>query len=173
MPRRTAALVVAALALAVAGGCSSGDDDSAARSTTTTSTIATTTTTPDVVPVVDLDVGDCFDEEEVRDDEPSLLQEVHVVDCAGPHRNEVYATVAYDAGGEEYPGNGPLAEFAQDRCVSAFPEFVGAPVERTDYGIGTVYPDEESWGTGDRAVVCVLYDSADEPLEGTARNTGD
>jgi hypothetical protein len=168
--RRAAAALVVAAAL-VAGGCSGDDGDSqpaAGAPSTTPTTAASTTTTAagPLVPVVDLGVGDCFDEGEVRSDEPSLLQQVHAVDCDEPHRNEVYAVVPYDEGGDGYPGNGPLAEFAQDRCVSAFEDALGTTADRTPYGIGTVYPDEESWATGDRAVVCVLFDAGDAPLEG-------
>lgn len=180
MGRRRAAVALAvavALALGLAA-CTDGDDDgdddgpTAAPSTTTTTEGATSSTArPDVVAVVDLGVGDCFDEGAVREDEPSKLQEVRVVDCAGPHRNEVYASLTFEADGDDYPGNGPLAEFAQERCVGEFADFVGAAVARTDYGIGTIYPDEASWATGDRVVLCVLYDTGDEPLEGSARDS--
>lgn len=166
--RLAAGLVAAVLAVgAGAAAACSGDDDTAAPPSTTATTAAPTSTAPagPAVPVVELAVGDCFDEAEVRQDEPSLLQQVYAVDCDEPHRNEVYAVVEYGADGDAYPGNGPLAEFAQDRCVGAFEDAVGAEVDRTPYAIGTVYPDEASWATGDRAVVCVLFDAGDQPLD--------
>lgn len=179
--------LVAAVVLAVTVAACSGDDgddgggpgldraaSSSSASTATTSTTAPSTTTtadPDLVAVVDLAVGDCFDEGAVREDEPSRLQEVELVECAREHRNEVYAAVDYEAGASAaYPGNGELAQFAQRQCVSRFEAYVGAPVERTGYGIGTIYPDEPSWAEGDRAVLCVLYDADDRPLTGSQKD---
>lgn len=186
---RPALLRAAALAVAVAlatGSCS-GDDDggdrSAApsasgpatttrRSTTTTAEATTTTADPDVVAVVDLGVGDCFDEAAVRQDEASAIRTVRLVDCAARHRNEVYAMALYESGGARYPGDEPLAGFAQEQCVDEFAAYVGQPVERTAYGIGTIYPDQDSWRTGDREVLCVLFHQDGRPVEGSARAEG-
>jgi hypothetical protein len=41
------------------------------------------------------------------------------------------------------------------------------------YGIGTIYPDEGSWATGDREVLCVLFHRDGRPVEGSARAEGD
>lgn len=183
---RRALLAALAVAVAVGGAtaCSGGDDDGDAASsttrpastareaTTTTAEAATTTADPDVVAVVDLAVGDCFDDAAVRRDEASAIRQVRVVDCAGQHRNEVYAMALYESGGARYPGDEPLAGFAQERCVDEFAAYVGQPVEATAYGIGTMYPDQDSWRTGDREVLCVLFHQDGRPVEGTAAAEG-
>jgi hypothetical protein len=173
---RRALLAAIALVVGAATACSGGDDGDAAPSTTrpastareaTTTTAEATTTTadPDVVAVVDLAVGDCFDE-------ASAIREVRIVDCAGQHRNEVYAMALYESGGARYPGDEPLAGFAQERCVDDFAAYVGQPVEATAYGIGTMYPDQDSWRTGDREVLCVLFHQDGRPVEGSAAAEG-
>ncbi len=59
------------------------------------------------------------------------LSSARVVDCAGPHQQEVYAIVAQPGdAGAPYPGDDVLAAFADDSCLAAFTAVHGTRLPR-------------------------------------------
>ncbi|HET9497707.1 MAG TPA: septum formation family protein [Candidatus Limnocylindria bacterium] len=116
--------------------------------------------------VFDLTVGDCFDDPP----ESGEISSVTAVDCAEPHDNEVYALFDYDGSGE-YPGEGTLSTAADEGCRDRFDAYVGTPYLESEVYYTHLIPTEESWGDGDREIVCVLY-IPDEKIEGSLEGSG-
>lgn len=118
--------------------------------------------------VFDLEVGDCFN----VDDEAESIEEVEGVDCEDEHLYEVFALV--DHPGDEFPGDADLEEFAFEECEERFEDYVGTAYDDSIYYITYLTPSEGSWEEGDREVVCILeYGPEGEPVEGSARDSGD
>jgi len=116
--------------------------------------------------VFDFTVGDCFDDPS----ESGEVSSVTTVDCAEPHDNEVYALFDYD-GSDEYPGEETLSTAADDGCEGRFEAYVGTAYLDSEVYYTHLIPTEESWGTGDREVVCVLYIPG-EKIEGSLEGSG-
>jgi hypothetical protein len=102
--------------------------------------------------VQNLKVGDCFEvpaTDEVRD--------VQHRPCSQPHDGEVF--VVQDFGdGDAYPSTTELQTWASEHCLgAAFEAYVGAAYEsRDDITVGYLYPLEEGWQQGSRAMTCYL-----------------
>jgi Septum formation len=116
--------------------------------------------------VFDLTVGDCFDDPS----ESGEISSVSAIDCAQPHDNEVFALYDYDGSGD-YPGEGTLTTAADDGCIDRFDAYVGTPYLDSEVFSTHLIPTEESWGTGDREIVCVLY-IPNEKIEGSLEGSG-
>ena len=167
------ALVVAALVLAVA--CSSGDSSSG----TTTTTAPRTTTTTGGPPagateqgLRSLEVGQCFDLP--KDDPEADDRAVWVVQCTDPHTHEVYDLVRYEGPvlkGGGYAGTAAVQDWAEQACFGRFEAFVGIPWTRSSLEIETWWPSEESWGRGDRTVICTVFPESGGATAGTQRGT--
>lgn len=86
--------------------------------------------------------------------------EVLQVACDAPHGYELYAVVDYpDAEGEDapYPEFAALTDYADQRCVTAFADYIGLPFGESLLGYTTDYPTEREWMEGDRRVFCLLF----------------
>lgn len=139
-PRTTAVLLALVTAVALSG-CSEGN-------------------------VFELAVGDCFDDTaELGGGEVS---DVPVVPCDEPHDNEVFHTFEVPDG--EFPGEEALVALAEETCVPAFEEWVGIEYASSSLDMFPITPTESSWSTGDREVVCALYDLEQEQLEGSMQD---
>ncbi|HEV7199371.1 MAG TPA: septum formation family protein [Candidatus Limnocylindria bacterium] len=117
--------------------------------------------------VFDLANGQCF-----NDAGETIVDEVEVVDCANAHDYEIYAVDDYPAeSGADYVGEEEIGTFVQTTCLDGFEEFVGMTYEESELDIYYLAPTEDSWGSGDREVLCAAYlpsDTGDpEPVEGT------
>jgi hypothetical protein len=116
----------------------------------------------EMVSAFDLEVGDCFDTPD-----PTLVEEVERIDCASWHTYEIYAAVLHSGGNDDpFPGDEPLATFAEDECIAAFEPFVGLDYDSSELFIFYLHPTEETWQIGDREVLCSVY-LEDEPLVGS------
>jgi hypothetical protein len=116
----------------------------------------------EMVSAFDLEVGDCFDTPD-----PTLVEEVERIDCASPHTYEIYAAVLHPGGNDDpYPGDEPLATFAEDECIAAFEPFVGLDYDSSELFIFYLHPTEETWQVDDREVLCSVY-LEDEQLVGS------
>jgi hypothetical protein len=104
--------------------------------------------TKDKVIATDLTVGDCLTD--IPDG--SLVQLVPKTDCSQPHAGEAYAVLTMPDG--EYPGEATISAW-QNKCPGELGTY--APDALTDDSIGVfvLYPTAETWGQGDRAVVCI------------------
>ncbi|MBJ7340265.1 septum formation family protein [Mycolicibacterium sp.] len=102
----------------------------------------------DKVIATDLAVGDCLTD--IPDG--SLVQLVPKTDCSQPHAGEAYAVLTMPDG--DYPGQATISEW-QNRCPGELESY--SPDAMTDDSIGVfvLYPTAETWGQGDRAVVCI------------------
>jgi hypothetical protein len=121
--------------------------------------------------VEELQVGDCFDQPSVGS--PGQVEQVFTVDampCSEPHDFEVFHT--YELTGTELPSDDAVMSEAGDRCVAAFETYVGTSFEESELDFGIMWPTPESWGAGDRTVMCSLQTMDGSKLEGSAAGSG-
>jgi hypothetical protein len=104
--------------------------------------------TKDKVIATDLAVGDCLTD--IPD--AALVQLVPKTDCNQPHAGEAYAVLTMPDG--NYPGQSTIDEW-QNKCPAELESY--SPDAMTDDSIGVfvLYPTAETWGQGDRAIVCI------------------
>ena len=162
-----AVVVVVVVVLAAIGGfllLGSDDDDSGGSDTATAS--------GDQVSVLDLAVGDCWND--VPDDGVAT-DTVSEVPCNEPHEGEVYAVFDLDMG-DDWPGQDQVSAGAEDQCIQKFDGFVGIAYESSALSLFYFSPTEDSWTElGDRGAVCVVLDSTSPDgrvtgtLQGAAR----
>ena len=114
--------------------------------------------------VFDVNVGDCFNNEDSTTDE---ISDVPAVPCAEPHDNEIYHL--FDLAGDEYPVDTP--DQADAGCYDPFTAFIGLDYESSALDYYPIYPTAETWATGDREVICVAFDEVPTTgsLAGAAR----
>lgn len=121
--------------------------------------------TPGHVMVSDLKVGDCFHDHL----EQTEVATVPMVDCSEPHDNEIYFEYSMSDG--TYPGNEAVFNSSWLRCLEEFGAFVGIDYRDSELGTLTITPTSESWGQGDRAVLCAVYALDLSNLTGSMRDT--
>lgn len=171
------ALLAAAVLLGLAGACSGGDGGGSG--TTTTTTAAPTTTTPPGPPAGAVEAGlrsvtpgQCF---VLADDDPAAEDRaVWALDCARPHTHEVYDVVEYGGPvlrGGAYPGEAPVQDWSEQACFDRFEGFVGVPWTRSELEIQVWWPSPDSWGRGDRSVVCAVFPATGDTVQGTRRDS--
>lgn len=121
--------------------------------------------------VLELGVGDCFDD---LDGPESMNTEIGAVpsrDCDEPHDNEVYAVRTVE--GSEWPGVEALDRFAARACYQEFAPFVDLAYEESRLEVGWMVPTRTSWEDhDDRAVACFLYDMQFRKLTGSMEGSG-
>ena len=139
---------VPALAIALAVGfltsARRGDDGSLATAGT--------------VSVDELREGDCFntsDEEEISD--------VDGVPCTEAHEFEVFGLANYEGDGT-YPPDSELDGIFAQVCESDFEAYVGVPYAESEIWGTMISPSEDSWSSGDRSFICVLFEQDDPEL---------
>lgn len=112
--------------------------------------------------VFDLKTGDCF-----NDPAENEVASVGAVECSALHDYEIFGTVDHPAGSDAaYPGASAVEEVINSECNARFEPFVGTPYEDSELYIYYLAPTEESWGDGDREILCALY-LPDEQLQGS------
>jgi hypothetical protein len=102
----------------------------------------------DRVIATDLEAGSCIT------DVPTSARVVALptVDCAEPHGGEVYAVLTMPDG--DYPGAATIDEW-QSKCPDALAEYSPEAMLDDSVGVYVLYPTQETWDTGDRAVTCI------------------
>lgn len=176
-PRSLARAAAVTVALLVAAGCSGGDDpapDDGAEQTASTDTAPTTTPStvpPDAIETGfdDLDVGQCFD---TIDDPSATDLAVWTFDCAIPHTFEVYDRIDYEGErveGGSYPGIAAVQDWSEQACHDRFEAFIGTRWTLSELEIQLWWPTEESWGRGDRSVICAVLPERGGTVTGTLR----
>ncbi|PPF76122.1 septum formation family protein [Pseudoclavibacter sp. Z016] len=135
-------------------------------STTTPTESETATPTPTAVAgtmtgIEDLQVGDCFDLESGADDAELFPN------CDSLHTFEAYHTEDMQ-GGADFPGDAAVDTALQDICSAAFTGFIGAEPFLTSWNYTGIVPSAESWGGGDREVLCIVTPVDGQPTAGTA-----
>ena len=101
--------------------------------------------------VFSIKVGDCLNDADVSEE----VQTVPIVDCADAHDSEAY--YAEDLTDGDFPGLDSIAASAEQICAPQFETFIGLPDADSIYTYSYYYPTEESWGAGDREILCVAY----------------
>ncbi len=114
------------------------------------------------VDVFDLEVGVCLADFQ----DSTELETIEASSCSEPHSDEIFASGSIPDG--DFPGMDVVEATAQDLCIAKFDDFVGTPYEASVLDVGYLTPTEESWNDGDRAVLCTIYDPAEE-ISGSLR----
>ncbi len=155
------------------GSSSSSTTSSAPSSSTTGSTTTSTSTTNPVdgeveVSVLDLQVGQCFEEPTAGDEVETVL----VVPCTTAHAYEVFAVWEL-GGGPSYPGDAVVLEQADAGCLERFAPYVGVDYATSALTYAFFYPLEREWtSVGDRGVACFAYRTDEAPLTATIAGSG-
>lgn len=110
---------------------------------------------------VDLAVGDCLADLPPLD--PGMVT-VAVVDCAAPHRAEVYLRVpaAVDTA---------IADVANDKCAAGFSQYTGEALGATAFAVSYLIDsnqDRTSSNPDPSTIICLLQDPGGRLLTGTA-----
>jgi len=108
-----------------------------------------------------LAVGTCFD------DPPSFdaVTDVTVRDCASPHDKEVIAL--QDIDDEAFYGDDHIEAISEGFCVGSFYGYVGVRYLDSPYDVGWFAPTIDSWRSGDREVICFVFDPAGNKITGS------
>ena len=153
-------LTIAALALAsiTLAGCSllpggSGGDTS-----------PVTTETEEGDDVFSIEVGDCLNDA----DADEVVSRVPIVECTEPHDSEAFDTGNVPDG--EFPGEDAITEAAEQLCGPSFISFVGLDYSESLYDYSFYFPTEESWASGDRAVLCVAFADDGSKITGSLKD---
>ena len=102
----------------------------------------------DRVIATDVEVGSCIA------DVPTAARVVSLptVDCAEPHGGEVYAVLTMPDG--DYPGAETIDEW-QSKCPDELASYSPEAMLDDSVGVYVLYPTQETWDAGDRAVTCI------------------
>ena len=116
------------------------------------------------------EVGECVETASFADQlggaEAGELSEIPTVDCAEPHDGEVLLT--YDLPEGAFPGQEAIDGVVDSQCKPQFETYLGSPWEESQrFDLFTVYPTEQSWGSGDREVLCIVYTMDGSTVTGT------
>ena len=114
-------------------------------------------------PVLDLQVGDCV-EEELGEGETYA---VDVIPCAEPHAAEVYAT--FDLEGE-WTSRAEVDEATEAGCLQRFEPYVGERVRRSELAVYFYQPQDAASFRADPAVICLAQSPS--PATGSVRGSG-
>ena len=119
---------------------------------------------PQAIGIFALRPGDCF---------VSVVgnSSVLATPCAEEHTFEVFGIARVDAG--TYPSEELMSNFAAERCVALFAQYIGEPFDTSAYSASYVGPDRQQWESGARTLICYLYGSDQHPVRGSARGSGD
>ncbi len=93
-------------------------------------------------------LGDCLSE--IPDG--SEVRTLKTVDCAEPHAGEVFAVLQMPDG--DFPGKDVMVEYA-NRCAPELASYSPAAVTDDTVRLFVLFPTDETWSDGDRAVTCV------------------
>ncbi|OBF53372.1 septum formation family protein [Mycolicibacterium monacense] len=93
-------------------------------------------------------LGDCLSE--IPDG--SEVRTLKTVDCAEPHAGEVFAVLQMPEG--DFPGQDAMVEYA-NRCAPELASYSPAAVTDDTVRLFVLFPTDETWSDGDRAVTCV------------------
>lgn len=183
--RPRVSLTLGLLVAIIAVGCTSDPDAEtgeadAGTDAETVSSIEADTGEPEwsgaPVNPFDLRAGQCFNEVSWIDaEEERRINITARIDCAEPHDREVYFEEEFPApNGAPFPGEVKMTEWSTELCYQAFVDFVGVEYELSRFDIDFLQPTEATFEHPvgrHRRVTCSLYDTSDEPMIGSARDS--
>lgn len=85
------------------------------------------------------------------------------VPCTESHAYEVFATTTYDGDGT-FPSDSASEAIFFEVCEPEFEPYVGIAWEASRFEGSMISPSEESWDSGDRSYICILYDPENDAL---------
>jgi hypothetical protein len=112
------------------------------------------------VTATDVKVGDCL--KEIPGSARVLT--VQTVDCEQPHAGEVFSVLMMPEG--DFPGQPAIDEYA-DKCSPELATYTPAAITDDSVQLYVLYPTEETWDQGDRAVTCIA--TLDPPRAGSIK----
>ncbi|MEO5535440.1 MAG: septum formation family protein [Pseudolysinimonas sp.] len=105
--------------------------------------------------VFTLAIGDCLEDATVGDEVTS----VPIVACTQEHDSEVFASSQVTD--SAFPGSSTLDADLHTFCGGdVFTRFVGVSYADSSLETRGYYPTVESWASGDRELLCTIYDPA-------------
>ncbi len=116
--------------------------------------------------VFNLEVGDCFNGSELGVE----VTEVPTIDCAEPHEDEIYATKDLPEG--TWPGDSAISDQTVEYCMAEFNTFVGFDYMESELDFNAITPSAQSWGEGDREIVCYIYEMDGSMTTGSLKGAG-
>jgi hypothetical protein len=164
----TRALAVTAIAAAgiVLSGCSLLNQ---VTNTTQRDDDGNVTATNSDADVFSIKVGDCLNDADVTGETSTTP----IVPCSKPHDSEAFQHFILDDG--DYPGDDAVEQKGEEDCGgTAFTQFIGVPSDSSTIAYSYYYPTEESWGNGDREIMCTVYqvDGSGNPVKTTGSLKG-
>lgn len=120
--------------------------------------------------VMELKVGDCFNETEMNTAlSGGEVTGIPVIDCAEPHDAEFFHSEILPEG--EFPGDEEIQSTATEVCEgTAFTDFVGIEWMNSEFYTSFLTPIAEGWAAGDREILC--YITSEPGTTGTLANSG-
>lgn len=111
-----------------------------------------------------LSLGDCV----LANDNTQTLEKIA---CDQPHFGEVVGAWNLPANKVPFPGDEVWLNVYTYECAAAFKDYTGdEPTGEHEYWYSGFGPTPASWATGDRAVLCILFNADGLSLDHSARN---
>jgi hypothetical protein len=105
--------------------------------------------------------GDCLEELP----ESGLVLTVDTAPCTEPHKGEIFKVMTMPDG--DFPGTAAIEEY-QNKCAPELDKYSPDASRDPQIGLFVLYPSEDSWGQGDRAVTCIA--TSDTPRTGALKH---
>jgi tetratricopeptide (TPR) repeat protein len=96
---------------------------------------------------------------------------VQAVPCTQKHIAEVYYASNWWTAKQDNPGDKALIEQGLSQCLTAFFSYVGVLFSESEFNLRYVLPDGETWGSGDRRLVCIAYKPGAATLNATIKGS--
>jgi hypothetical protein len=113
------------------------------------------------VTATDVKVGDCL--KEIPGSTRVLT--VDTIECDKPHAGEVFAVLLMPDG--NFPGQSAINDY-QTKCEPELASYAPDAITDDSVQLYVLYPTEETWKQGDRAVTCVA--TLDPPRSGSLKS---
>ena len=104
----------------------------------------------------ELRVGDCFDDPAGS---VQVIEDVSHHPCTEAHDNEVFVVATHPAAKDApFPSDPEIETFIDQTCVPQFESYTGrSAASESALDLGWYSPTSTGWATGDRVVICFLY----------------
>jgi len=120
-----------------------------------------------------LHVGDCYNDDQSLGADAEVSS-VGAVPCDAPHDNEIFALVTAGPVTGPYPGDDAIYDDNVGACETAFARYVGIDYADSFLGMGPLLvPSPQTWATGDREIVCGLFNIDGAKLTESVKGAGD
>jgi hypothetical protein len=114
--------------------------------------------------------GECFN----TDSDGSEVAGINVRPCDESHVYEAYAVFDYPTeNGDTYPGDSEMQSYADEHCNTQFTAYVGIDYDSSIWYSTSITPSEDTWGAGDREIICALHTEDESEVTGSARGANE